>query len=127
MKNLKIMIYIAAALMIVSCNAQNSKQAEVKESLPAEPAAQSTAPATAPEAAANVGKAGMVVETMNSGGYTYVLIENDEGQFWAAGPETEVEKGAAVAVPAGSLRLWNFMVPRLLCEPAFEQVAGSDP
>ncbi len=41
---------------------------------------------------------GEVVETMNSGGYTYVQIKEDGKTFWAAGPQVEVTKGDKVVV-----------------------------
>jgi hypothetical protein len=47
------------------------------------------------------GFAGEVVETMNSGGYTYVHLKTRDGDVWAAGPETPVKVGDAVTVPAG--------------------------
>ncbi|MCH1931574.1 NrfJ [Shewanella sp. A25] len=41
---------------------------------------------------------GTVVDTMNSGGYTYVEIKEADTTFWAAGPQTELKKGDKVAV-----------------------------
>ena len=41
---------------------------------------------------------GTVVDTMNGGGYTYVQIKEADTTFWAAGPQTEVNKGDKVAV-----------------------------
>lgn len=39
---------------------------------------------------------GTVLETMNSGGYTYVFIETDQGERWVAGRETAVQVGDVV-------------------------------
>jgi hypothetical protein len=36
---------------------------------------------------------GAVADSMNSGGYTYVLLKNDAGETWVAMPEQKVEKG----------------------------------
>ena len=47
------------------------------------------------------GQSGTVVETMNSGGYTYVLVDTGNEQIWAAAPEFVVEVGAEVVVPNG--------------------------
>jgi hypothetical protein len=44
-----------------------------------------------------------VVETMNSGGYTYVRVKTDSGVVWAAGPQTEVEVGDRVNLGDGML------------------------
>jgi len=45
---------------------------------------------------------GTVLETMNSGGYTYVRLETPGGEVWAAGPLTEVAVGDRVALGPGS-------------------------
>jgi len=57
-------------------------------------------PQTAPMAQ---GKAGTVVETMNSGGYTYVQVDTGSEKIWAAAPEFVVAVGDAVIVPEGML------------------------
>lgn len=41
---------------------------------------------------------GRVVQTMDSGGYTYVLLDTDGQKVWAAGPVTRVKKGDAVKI-----------------------------
>lgn len=43
---------------------------------------------------------GKVLETMNSGGYTYVHLDTGKQQVWAAGPITKVKVGDAVRVEA---------------------------
>ena len=40
--------------------------------------------------------AGTVVETMDAGGYTYILVRNSSGDQWVAIPETAVQKGQAI-------------------------------
>jgi hypothetical protein len=45
---------------------------------------------------------GAVVETMNSGGYTYVQLDTAQGRIWAAAPEFEVSVGETVTVPPGA-------------------------
>lgn len=47
------------------------------------------------------GASGRVVETMNTGGYTYVHIDTGKGTVWAAGPEFEVKVGDDVVVRDG--------------------------
>lgn len=48
--------------------------------------------------AAEVLHKGTVLETMNSGGYTYVQVKEADKTFWAAGPQTEVKKGDTVTM-----------------------------
>jgi len=63
-------------------------------------------PAAAPAAQAPPTK-GKVVETMNSGGYTYVCIEKDGQQRWAAMPTTPVTVGEEVEL-GGGMEMRNF-------------------
>jgi len=63
-----------------------------------EPAAENSA-LTAPVPAGMT--RGTVLETMDSGGYTYVLVEATQNQFWAAGPQTAVKVGDVVEVSKG--------------------------
>jgi len=44
---------------------------------------------------------GKVVETMDSGGYTYVQVDTGNEKIWAAAPECRVNVGDQVAVPEG--------------------------
>jgi hypothetical protein len=56
------------------------------------------APASAPGMTA---AKGTVVETMNSGGYTYVLLDNGGQKSWAAIPNTEVKVGQELELAPG--------------------------
>lgn len=42
---------------------------------------------------------GIVLETMDAGNYTYILVDSDNGEIWAAATRFEVEAGDAVVVP----------------------------
>ena len=44
---------------------------------------------------------GEVVETMNSGGYTYVQVDTGDEKIWAAAPKCRVNVGDQVTVPEG--------------------------
>ena len=44
---------------------------------------------------------GTVLETMDSGGYTYVLVDTDQDQRWAAAQQTAVSVGDVVQMGAG--------------------------
>lgn len=46
---------------------------------------------------------GTVVETMNTGGYTYVQVDTGKEKIWAAAPEFQVKVGDLVTVPTGML------------------------
>ena len=41
---------------------------------------------------------GAVIETMNSGGYTYVRIDTGSEKVWAAGPTTDIKVGDKVTI-----------------------------
>jgi len=64
---------------------------------------QETTPSTQPTATqpAATGKTGTVVETMNSGGYTYIQFDTGTEKIWAAAPEVAVNVGDPVIVPDG--------------------------
>jgi hypothetical protein len=50
---------------------------------------------------------GKVIETMDSGGYTYVQIENSGKKTWVAVPKTKVEKGQNISFSPGA-EMQNF-------------------
>ncbi len=88
-KNALILIFAGAlALTIVGCKDETPTQTQ-KPAAPqaAQPAAQ--------------GKTGTVVETMNSGGYTYIQFDTGTEKLWAAAPEFVVKVGDPVIVPDG--------------------------
>jgi len=45
---------------------------------------------------------GKVIETMDSGGYTYVQIENNGRKTWVAVPQTKIKKGSTVTFMPGA-------------------------
>ena len=57
-------------------------------------------PAQTPQSSTN-NISGSVVETMNALGYTYVLVDVDNEQIWAATPQFAVNVGDLVVVPEG--------------------------
>ncbi len=74
--------------MVVACKDETPKQTQQAETTQAaQPAVQ--------------GKTGTVVETMNSGGYTYILFDTGSEKLWAAAPEFVVKAGDPVIVPDG--------------------------
>lgn len=78
---------LATGLLLAGC----TKSAE-------EPAAENAALA-APIPAGMV--RGTVLETMNSGGYTYVFLDTEQGQRWVAARETVVQVGDVLQTTQG--------------------------
>ena len=50
---------------------------------------------------------GKIIETMNSGGYTYVNLEKNGKKTWVAASETRVKVGQEVSCPSG-MKMGNF-------------------
>ncbi len=86
--------YIPAALALTLL-LTNPVVAEEKKSVP-----------ITMEAAANLAGSpitGKVLEVQAAGGYTYLLIKNDQGEIWVALPESKVEAGQEVVVSPGMM------------------------
>jgi hypothetical protein len=64
-------------------------------------------PGTYNVSAAASALSGKVVETMDSGGYTYVLLEKDGEKTWAAVPQMKVRKGQMLSLRPG-MEMENF-------------------
>lgn len=60
-----------------------------------------------------------VLETMDAGGYTYVLLETADGEVWAAGPATPVAVGDRIVMGVGQV-MNNFHSPSL--DRTFESI-----
>lgn len=89
MKKALILIFTGVlALTIAGCKNETPQQAQ-----------QTASPQTAQQAVQ--GKTGTVVETMNSGGYTYIQFDTGKEKLWAAAPEFVVKVGDPVIVPEG--------------------------
>jgi hypothetical protein len=87
---MRIAAIVLTAVVFCSCN---PKEPAASASMPAPVRSAKTPAAAAPRVAT-----GRVAETMNAAGYTYMRIESDHGDLWAAVPETRVEKGSTVSV-----------------------------
>jgi len=55
---------------------------------------------------------GRVIETMNSGGYTYALVEKDGASTWVALPQSRIAVGNEIACQPGMV-MNNFSSPSL--------------
>lgn len=111
MKKTALILLSIAALAVAGC--KDKPKTETPQAGPAGqmPAGTPAAPGTpgavnphanmkAQEIPAGVGKKGKVVQTMNSGGYTYVEAADEKGQkTWLAMPEIKVAVGDAIEFP----------------------------
>ncbi len=73
----------------------------------------------APAQMAGGGPTGVVLETMESGGYTYALLDIEGDEIWTAGPPTELAIGDEVAL-VGAVGMQNFTSSTL--DRTFEQI-----
>ncbi len=93
--NLRIMmtLFLSASICVASaCSAehQNEESAQTQ-------AATTTSTQTA-DADASMAT-GKVLETMDAGNYTYVRVDTEDGEIWAAATRFQVEVGDTVVVP----------------------------
>jgi hypothetical protein len=99
MKLSSVVVVLSAVVLIGAVGCKSAKQ-------------EAAAPAPQVQPVGDMGQAGnalsgKVVETMNSGGYTYVSLENNGKKIWVAMPETKVKVGQNVTCQAG-LPMQNF-------------------
>jgi len=85
---LVVALSVAVIVSVSGCKAKNEASAQA-----AQPGA--------PVAMAGDALSGKVVETMNSGGYTYVSLENNGKKTWVAMPQTAVKVGQNVTCQPG--------------------------
>lgn len=64
-------------------------------------------PGTSAPLTTETGLSGSVLETMDAGKYTYVRLQTDKGEVWAAGPQTAVKVGQHVRL-VGEMPITNF-------------------
>lgn len=90
-KTLTSFLILALSLTVVGTSAQ---------AFPGAGPAAAPSAATSPPAAPTITK-GTVVETMDSGGYTYLCIESGGQKKWAAIPQSQVKVGQQVELRPG--------------------------
>ena len=102
------LVFALGSLVLISVSGCNSVKNDVPASAPqAQPAAaMAPAPAQA-QAQAEESLSGKVAETMSSGGYTYVYLENSGSKTWVAIPQTAVKVGQMVTCQPG-MEMKNF-------------------
>ena len=102
MKRSKLVFAVCVLSVVIAsgCN-QTKKDVPVPAAAPqAQPAADMPQPPA-------ISLSGKVVETMNSGGYTYLSIENNGKKTWVAIPATAVKVGQEVVCKPG-MEMKNF-------------------
>lgn len=95
-----LLLLLPLLILITGCkDEQPAAQAVAEPAQAVEPVQEQQLEAQAP--AEQKGWAGVVIETMNAGGYTYVQVETETEQVWAAAPQFPVSVGDRVMVPTG--------------------------
>lgn len=99
MKRSDLAVAVCGAMLIVAVGCNSAKT-------------EAPAPASQAQPAANMSPAGdslsgKVVETMNSGGYTYVCLEKGGAKTWVAVPAATVKVGQELTCLPGS-EMQNF-------------------
>ena len=89
-------IILGAAALLVMQKHKNSRVANAQT----RPAATAESVSPKPVASADA-LTGTVKETMDSGGYTYVLLTTEKGETWVAAPKTVVKVGQKVSFVPG--------------------------
>jgi major membrane immunogen (membrane-anchored lipoprotein) len=93
MKRSAIVVAMSAVVVIAAIGCKSAKN-----DTPA-PVPQAQPSAAAPQAGNAL--SGKVAETMNSGGYTYISLENNGTKTWVAVPEAKVAVGQMVSCQPG--------------------------
>ena len=97
---MKHLLVIAALVLILPTAALSADKAAPAPTSPLPPG---HPPLSAPMAAAKETPpiTGTVLETMESGGYTYVYLQQKKGKLWVAFPKARVSVGKKISLVAG--------------------------
>jgi hypothetical protein len=91
-------LLVVSAALAAACGKEPAPAAPAPAAQPATAAAGAPA-GPGPDSAVKVGTlSGTVLETMNSGGYTYLKLKTAEGETWAAVNEAKVAVGDSVGI-----------------------------
>jgi len=99
---MKLSILICAAAVVVLVGAIGCKSAKQDTPAPASQAQPGAAVVPSDDPLS-----GKVVETMNSGGYTYVSLEKNGRRTWVALPDSKVKVGQEITCQPG-MEMRNF-------------------
>ncbi|MCF6200913.1 MAG: hypothetical protein L3J42_02105, partial [Hydrogenimonas sp.] len=64
-------------------------------------------------------KTGVVVETMDAGVYTYAKVKDENGEYWIAGPKTEVKVGEKISFAP---QMWMENFPSKTLNRTFDKI-----
>jgi hypothetical protein len=100
---------LLAPTLLLAIGCQSSQHDATQQASPTSADAEAASMAPAPTVAVGDGTSltGTVVESMDSGGYTYVLVNTGDEQVWAAGPPVKLAPGDSVRFDA-SMPMANF-------------------
>lgn len=101
MKRVATLLFISLLTLGLAAGCKKSDTAKSADN------ASTPAQASAPEQP-TAQLAGKVVETMNSGGYTYIQLDTGKEKIWAAGPEVSVKVGDTVALSPNATPMQKF-------------------
>ena len=91
-------LVVSAALAAAGCGKNKGQESAGKTIEPSSaPASEAPAAAKGPQR-----QGGIVIQTMNAAGYTYVQLDGPKGKVWSAGPETAIAIGDKVEFNSGS-------------------------
>lgn len=106
MKRTAVVLLAVVALAVTGCK---GKEEAPKTTAPAAPAGEMPKDAThggdphaglkPQEIPAGAGHKGTVLETMDSGGYTYIQVDENGQKLWLAVMQTKVNKGDVIEFP----------------------------
>jgi len=98
MRNIRLAFVAAVVLTLAACKETPSSSGSTR-SAGAQPDATSAQSGEATRSAdPQKGFSGSVIETMNSGGYTYLHLKNGGDDVWAAAPEFDAKTGETISV-----------------------------
>ena len=103
MKRSKLVVAVCVLCVVIASGCKQTK----KDGPVPVPATASQAQPAANAAPAGLSLSGKVVETMNSGGYTYVSLEQNGKKTWVAIPAATVKVGQEMTLQPG-MEMKNF-------------------
>ena len=124
-------IYLAAGLSLaLTLSGYSSEESKASQSQPegvktfqqAQPETTAASPAHDTQQNETVELKGSVVETFDSGGYTYLQLDNGSKKFWAAIGQTKVTVGDEISLKNGTM-MQNFYSRSL--DRTFEEILFS--
>jgi hypothetical protein len=94
------MLVLVGSVLIVACGGSADAPGE---GLPEGHPEMATLPGVGVGSQENQGRAGTVLETFDSGGYSYARLATNEGEVWIAGPVTALEVGQTISLYGAAL------------------------